>query len=177
MNIAVNKIDIERVRYHLSRVRVTIVWSLWRHRRSIVTSSAERNASEWDTGIMCEYPCFSVIYGFVMSSEKYNNVCTLETNCLCTHPSAILVFISLVAAQTREINTKITLSWAYKQFATRVHTLFSMYIATRRGCLCPLICTHPVHSDIQICSIKRAILAYLKWYQNRIMIKENITSK
>ena len=26
---------------------------------------------------------------------------------------------------TREINTKITLSWAYKQFVTRVHTLFS----------------------------------------------------
>ena len=25
---------------------------------------------------------------------------------------------------TREINTKITLSWAHKQFATRVHTLF-----------------------------------------------------
>ena len=27
-------------------------------------------------------------------------------------------------AATREINTKITLEWAYKQFATRVHTLF-----------------------------------------------------
>ena len=28
---------------------------------------------------------------------------------------------------TREINTKITRSWAHKQFATRVHTLFSIY--------------------------------------------------
>ena len=28
---------------------------------------------------------------------------------------------------TREINTKITLSWAHKQFATWVHTLFSIY--------------------------------------------------
>ena len=28
---------------------------------------------------------------------------------------------------TREINTKITLSWALKQFVTRVHTLFSIY--------------------------------------------------
>ena len=28
---------------------------------------------------------------------------------------------------TREINTKITLSWAYKPFATTVQTLFSMY--------------------------------------------------
>ena len=27
-----------------------------------------------------------------------------------------------------EINTKITLSWAHKQFATRVHTLFSIYV-------------------------------------------------
>ena len=29
---------------------------------------------------------------------------------------------------TREINTKITLSWAPKQFSTRVHTLFYIYI-------------------------------------------------
>ena len=28
---------------------------------------------------------FIVIYGFVMSSEKYNNVCTLVTNCFCAH--------------------------------------------------------------------------------------------
>ena len=28
---------------------------------------------------------------------------------------------------TRQINTKITFSWAHKQFATRVHTLFYMY--------------------------------------------------
>ena len=62
VNIAVNKIDISRVRYHLSCVRVTIVWSLWRHRRSFVTSSAECNASEWDTGIMCEDPRLSIRY-------------------------------------------------------------------------------------------------------------------
>ena len=31
-------------------------------------------------------------------------------------------FPSCVA--TREINTKITIEWAHKQFATRVHTLF-----------------------------------------------------
>ena len=29
---------------------------------------------------------------------------------------------------TREINTKTTLSWAHKQFATRVHTLLSIYL-------------------------------------------------
>ena len=50
MNIAVNKIDILLARYHLSRVRVTIVWSLWRHRQLIVTSSAERRTSETQHG-------------------------------------------------------------------------------------------------------------------------------
>ena len=38
-------------------------------------------------------------------------------NCFCAH-SSVLVFI--------KINTKITFSWAQKQFATRLHTLFSM---------------------------------------------------
>ena len=36
---------------------------------------------------------------------------------------------------TREINTKITLSWAHKQFATRVHTLFSIDTCTDARCL------------------------------------------
>ena len=50
---------------------------------------------------------------------------------------------------TREINTKITLSWVLKQFITRVHTLFSMYatysISHRncRFCLCG-ICYQPL---------------------------------
>ena len=44
---------IERVRYHLSHARVTIVWSLWRHQQLTVTSLAERKTSEWDTGTMC----------------------------------------------------------------------------------------------------------------------------
>ena len=34
---------------------------------------------------------------------------------------------------TREINTNITLSWALKQFVTRVHTLFSMSLRWPRG--------------------------------------------
>ena len=33
---------------------------------------------------------------------------------------------------TREINTKITLSWALKWFVTRVHTLFSIYTTVTR---------------------------------------------
>ena len=38
-----------------------------------------------------------------------------------------LVFVSLVAAQFEGKHTKITLSWAHKQFTTRLHTLLSMY--------------------------------------------------
>ena len=41
VNIAGNKIDIQRVRYHYSRDPVTTVWSLRRRNQSIATSSAE----------------------------------------------------------------------------------------------------------------------------------------
>ena len=38
---------------------------------------------------------------------------------------------------TREINTKITLSWAHKQFVTRVHILFYMYPGLALDCCQP----------------------------------------
>ena len=38
----------------------------------------------------------------------------------------IVVLSSFMDSLCREINTKITLSWALKQFVTRVHTLFSI---------------------------------------------------
>ena len=50
VNIAVNKIDTLRVRYHYSHDQVTIASLLWRHQQSIMTSSAERRPSEWDKG-------------------------------------------------------------------------------------------------------------------------------
>ena len=62
---------------------------------------------------------FFIIYGFIMSCKKLNNVCTLVTNCFCGHSSVILVFFF-------PSWTKITLSWAPKQFVTQVDTLFSM---------------------------------------------------
>ena len=77
-----------------------MVWSLWRHWQSIVTSSAECKPSEWVTVSTCEDHRFFVIYGFVMSCKKYNNVCTLVTNGSCAHTSIFRVFISLVAAQS-----------------------------------------------------------------------------
>ena len=50
-------------------------------------------------GTMCKGRLFIVIYEFDLSCKKYNNACTLVTNCFCTHSSVILVFISLVASQ------------------------------------------------------------------------------
>ena len=91
---------------------------LWRHQQNVKWAKESR-------GRRVKILVFNVIYGFIMSCKK-NNVCTLVTNRLCAHSSVILVFISIVAA-TREINTKITLSWAHKQFATRVNTLFYVY--------------------------------------------------
>ena len=67
-----------------------------------------------------------VIYGFVMSCKKKNNVCTLMTNYFCNHSSIIFVFISLFP--TQKINTKITLSWVLEQFITRIHTLSGLEI-------------------------------------------------
>ena len=65
-----------------------------------------------DTGSRCVKIIISiVIYGF-LSCKKLNNVWTGMTNCLCTHLSVILVFVSLVASlliTALEINTKITL--------------------------------------------------------------------
>ena len=48
---------------------------------------------------MSGYRRFIVIYGFIMSCKKYNNVCPLVTNGLGAHLSVILLFITLVAAQ------------------------------------------------------------------------------
>ena len=68
---------------------------LWHHQN-------ENQASEtW--GWCVKIVGFIVIYGFVMSCKKWNNVCTLMTNCFCT---------------------KLTLLGKLKQYVTRVYTLF-----------------------------------------------------
>ena len=58
---------------------------------------------------------------------------------------------------TQEINTKITLSWALKQFITRVHTLFSIYIM---NCL-PVLPSHQRQSKLP-CEI-RLFLSSAGW--------------
>ena len=66
---------------------------LWRHQWN------ENRASETWGGCV-KIVGFIVIYGVVMSCMKWINVCTLVTNCFCTHfESIIFVFISLVASQ------------------------------------------------------------------------------
>ena len=56
---------------------------------SIVTPSVERNQSKWDAETMDEGRLFILVYGYIVSCFKDNNVCTVATNCLCAHPSVI----------------------------------------------------------------------------------------
>ena len=65
---------------------------LWRHQQNVKRASETR-------GWFVKIPVLSVIYAFGMSCKKWNDVCTLVTNCLYAHSSVILVFIYLVAAQ------------------------------------------------------------------------------
>ena len=65
---------------------------LWCHQQSDIRAS---ETQRWCVKIVI----FIVIYGFVMSCKKQNNVCTLMRNCFCAHSSVIFMFISLVASQ------------------------------------------------------------------------------
>ena len=92
---------------------------LWHHQQNGNPASKAR-------GRCVKLVAFIVICTVVFSCKKENNVCTRVTTCFCTHSSVILVYFPRCFA-TREINTKITLSWALKQFVTRVHTFFSIW--------------------------------------------------
>ena len=59
---------------------------LWRHQQNEDRASKTR-------GQCVKIGVCIVIYGFVMSCKKWNNVCILVTNCLCAHSSVIFVFI------------------------------------------------------------------------------------
>ena len=65
---------------------------LWRHQQNENWVSETR-------GRCVNIAVFIIIYIFVMSCKKLNNVCAIVTNCLCAHSSVILVLISLVASQ------------------------------------------------------------------------------
>ena len=96
MNISVNETDIERVRYHFSRVRITVTEThnalrnrLWCHHKNVTRASETRN---W----CVKFLCLIVIYGLIMPCKKWNNVHvrTVVANCLYAYSSVILVFLS-----------------------------------------------------------------------------------
>ena len=95
----------------------------------ILSSSAERKPSEgWDTGTMCKdrrcrfdrhlWICYVVKEIKKSVCTPWRTVSTLARVLFCVEIPRCLA--------TREINTKIILSWALKQFITLVHTLFSI---------------------------------------------------
>ena len=98
MNITLNKIDIWQVRYHYSRDRTRIVSLLWRHQQSIVTSSAERRPSEWDTGTMCEDRRFlsSFMYSLCHVRNKLMYVLSWWTVSVLTRVIFLCLFPSLL---------------------------------------------------------------------------------
>ena len=87
------------MRYHYLRDRVTIVWSLWRHQQQLWRHQQNENRASETGGRCINVVGFIVIYGFVMSCKKLNDVCTIVTNCFGAHSRVIFVFISIVAAQ------------------------------------------------------------------------------
>ena len=58
---------------------------------------------------------FVGIYGFVMLCKKWNNVCTLVTNCLCGHSRFIFVFISLTLSYFNVPMYPSTCTWTSSQ--------------------------------------------------------------
>ena len=114
VNIAVNKNDIYRVRYYFSRAHVIIFWSLWYHQQSIVTLSAECKPSEWDTG--------TIRSSFLTSFT--DSLCRARNKIMHVLSGRTVYVLTICCCATREINTKINLSWTHKGFATRVYILF-----------------------------------------------------
>ena len=46
---------------------------------------------------------YQTVYWVLVSFKKYKNVCTVMVNCLCTHISILLVFISRVATTQKSL--------------------------------------------------------------------------
>ena len=101
---------------------------MWRHQKN-----------EWDMGRVCEEHCF---YRLVWTSFRVRNniiyiyIRALVTNCLCAHLSLFWCLFPS-ALLNSGTNTKITLSWAHKQFTTHLSTynIFYMYVYILRICV------------------------------------------
>ena len=79
-------ITIHMIASQLFRYCDVISNQLWRHQPSEDRASKTR-------GRCVNIVVFIVFYWFVMSCKKYNNVCTLVTNCFCAHSSVMLCLI------------------------------------------------------------------------------------
>ena len=92
---------------------------LWRHQQNIKRASETRGLCVKILVLASFMDSLCRVRNEIMYVLLWRTVYALtQVLFWCLFPSSvILVFI---------INTKITLSWAHKQFATRVHTLFSM---------------------------------------------------
>ena len=130
VNITVNKIDIYRVRYHYSRDRITIVGSSWRHQQSIVTSSAERKPSEWDTGMMCEaHRFYSHLWILSRVRNKIMYILSWRTVSALTRVLFWYLFPSLLrnSGNKHQNNTLVSemeiwkWKWKYEVLRTRIH--------------------------------------------------------
>ena len=125
VNIAVNKIDIWRVRKHLSRAHVNGL---------IVKSSSALQNQLWRHNQHVKRPCrcvkivaLIVICGFIMPCRKQNNVCTVVKNSWCVHSRVILLFNSLVAYRKGKSTPKYPASRECINRFPTAHTLSSLY--------------------------------------------------
>ena len=123
-NNAVNNIDIWRVRYPCSLVCVTMAWSLWRNRLTIVTSSQKINRASETRGRWVKIVVFNVICVFVMLCTKWNNVCTQVANCLCAHQNNPLVSAYIIL-----YDLHMAFGWKYYKLSQKMYKKlsFTMY--------------------------------------------------
>ena len=94
-----------------------------------------------------------------------SGVCTQVTNCFSAHERVIFGVYFLSCKATWEINTKITLVWAQKQFVTRVHAIsYFLHDMTNPWMMIKMtIFTH--HSRVSLTRF-----SFCWWRHNRLLI-------
>ena len=142
------------------------------------------------------YTEFTAQFCIIISThngEIEDNVCTGAANCLCTHRSVILVFVSLdVSQNSGNKHQNNTLSYVHKQFVMTVYTLFYFLhdiiktILTHRLHVVLALCLCSAHDDLllmmsqcnnvsrQLCRkhMKRDILLIRYWFYSWILCKK-----
>ena len=135
---------------------------MWRHQQSIMTSSAERKPSDWDTGTACKDRHFlsSFMDSLCRVRNKIMYVLSWRTVSALTR-DLFGVYFPLCFA-TREMNTKITLSWALPETVPHSGTYIILYSV--------------VHQEYEI-GIYHAGLWFLNQYNGRSVAYANNCSQ